>query len=267
MHRLYLKLQIAFWGLVFLALFVPHRIAGDLQGWVERDLVGGMLFSGAGVFVSHLCYRGLLGGRRGERVPMVDPGALRWALSAMAITAALLVPGIITQSLQLGPLAVPELTLSESLRLYFAVRSGDAATIALGWLLGCSALFALSRAHAADTHRLAVQLEMERQSALASEARLAALHARVQPHFLFNAMNTIRALIVEQPDVARQAVTDLAYLMRQTLNAAEAAEHTIEDEVRIVEAYLNLEKLRFAERLRWRCTLAKDAAGLRLPPL
>jgi LytS/YehU family sensor histidine kinase len=167
--------------------------------------------------------------------------------------------GVATQALRMGPLNLPGVGPAEAIGLYVAARAGSAVLVALSWCMGYAVVRAVERAIAAESRRLHAEIELGRQATLAGEARLAALHARLQPHFLFNAMNTIRALIAEDPDTARRAVTDLSFLIRETLHASDAREHPLDGELRIVQRYLSLEALRFGARMQWR--IDADAAG------
>jgi sensor histidine kinase YesM len=98
----------------------------------------------------------------------------------------------------------------------------------------------------------------QRQLARAEEARLRAalrtaelslLKSQLNPHFLFNALNTVRALIGESPQRAELAVTQLARTLRYSLNSSRDELVTLEHELDIVKDYLGIETLRLAERL------------------
>lgn len=82
-----------------------------------------------------------------------------------------------------------------------------------------------------------------------AEAELAVLRAQINPHFLFNALNTVAALIGEQPDEAEATVEHLAGLFRDVLNASGQALVPLRDELRLVERYLNVEQARFGDAL------------------
>ncbi|TVQ38946.1 MAG: hypothetical protein EA370_05290 [Wenzhouxiangella sp.] len=104
------------------------------------------------------------------------------------------------------------------------------------------------------------------QIAAESGVRLEALQARIRPHFLFNALNTIASLIHDRPDRAEQASLDLADLLRTGLKSDEA--HNLEDELELIRRYLRLEALRLEERLVVDWQLADDLPlGQQLPPL
>jgi sensor histidine kinase YesM len=82
-----------------------------------------------------------------------------------------------------------------------------------------------------------------------NEIELKTLRDQLNPHFLFNSLNSIRALIEEDPKVAKSAVTTLSNLLRRSLNMGKHSKVTLEEELRLVQEYLELEKIRFEERL------------------
>jgi two-component system sensor histidine kinase AlgZ len=96
---------------------------------------------------------------------------------------------------------------------------------------------------------LYIQYELRRQLLAESSSRLQALQSRIRPHFLFNSMNTIAALIKSQPDVAVETVEDLADLFRVSLMDS-GRKHSLSNELEIARRYLRIEKLRLGNRLR-----------------
>ncbi len=109
--------------------------------------------------------------------------------------------------------------------------------------------------------------EARTRNALAREAEWNALRAQVQPHFLFNALNTLRRLIQADPAGGRDFTTRLAAFLRSSMQASEAATVPLSDEFAAVDNYLALEQFRFEGRLRPRLSLAPEAAQVLLPPL
>jgi two-component system LytT family sensor kinase len=98
------------------------------------------------------------------------------------------------------------------------------------------------------------------------EAEHRALSAQVNPHFLFNSLNTVRALIDENPDKAREAITQLARVFRASLNTSRKDLITLREEMDTVRSYLSLEKARFEDRLIIRDDVPDDVLESRLPP-
>ncbi len=96
-------------------------------------------------------------------------------------------------------------------------------------------------------------------------AELRLLESQLNPHFLFNALNTVRSLIAEDPRKAQGAVTRLANTLRYTLASGRAELVTLEQELDTVKDYLELEALRFEDRLRMEWDVAAAARGVRIP--
>lgn len=111
-----------------------------------------------------------------------------------------------------------------------------------------------------------VQHQWRREVEREAGARIQALTARIRPHFLFNAMNTIAALIRVRPQDAERAVEDLAELFRASLADARTLV-TLEEELELARLYLRMEELRLAPRLSVEWRLAEVPASLRLPRL
>ncbi|HXQ80052.1 MAG TPA: histidine kinase [Opitutaceae bacterium] len=111
--------------------------------------------------------------------------------------------------------------------------------------------------------------EVERFRLMTSvkEAELRALKSQVNPHFIFNSLNSLRALIDEDPARARKAVTQLANLLRYSLQSGQLETVPFEDELDIVNDYLALEQVRHEERLRLRLDIAPEALQMRIPPM
>ena len=103
-------------------------------------------------------------------------------------------------------------------------------------------------------------------AAAVKEAELRVLKSQINPHFLFNSLNTLRALIRQDPEQARDAVTLLADILRAALTINTRPTITLRQELETVRSYLALEQLRFEERLRVRWTIADDTLAYPLPP-
>ncbi len=99
------------------------------------------------------------------------------------------------------------------------------------------------------------------------EAELRALEAQINPHFLFNCLNSIRGLVVENPAMAQDMLTRLANILRYNLRRD--IEHTVPlcSEVEVVTDYLALESARFEDRLRVHISIDPDAAPVQVPPM
>lgn len=111
------------------------------------------------------------------------------------------------------------------------------------------------------------EVERAQLAAAVKEAELRSLKSQINPHFIFNSLNSLRALIDEDPARARQSVTQLANLLRYSLQSSQLATVPFEDELRVVNDYLALEQVRHEERLRVRLDVAPEALQLPIPPM
>lgn len=110
------------------------------------------------------------------------------------------------------------------------------------------------------------QLADERARKLFSEARLAALESRIHPHFLFNTLNSISALIREDPTAAERTVEHLAGLLRYSLDSQHTRAVPLRQEMRVVSDYLEIERTRFGERLRYTLDVPAGLGDAEVPP-
>jgi signal transduction histidine kinase len=110
------------------------------------------------------------------------------------------------------------------------------------------------------------QLAEERARKLATEAQLNSLESRVHPHFLFNTLNSISALIREDPRTAERTVERLAALLRESLDIDRNRLVPLSRELRIVENYLEIEQTRYAARLRYAIDVPAGLADVEVPP-
>ncbi|WP_440026199.1 LytS/YhcK type 5TM receptor domain-containing protein [Chromobacterium amazonense] len=109
-----------------------------------------------------------------------------------------------------------------------------------------------------------LQGRYDQQKQLLAQTEIKLLHAQVNPHFLFNALNTLSAVIRRNPEHARQLVQYLSTFFRKNLKrSSEVA--TLADEIEHVSAYLHIEEARFAGRLHVDIELAEDARQVQLP--
>jgi sensor histidine kinase YesM len=109
------------------------------------------------------------------------------------------------------------------------------------------------------------QLERERASKLAAEARLDSLQSRLQPHFLFNTINSILALLPEDPGRAAEMLERLARLLRFALDSQQAPVVRLRDELRLVNDYLEIERTRFGSRLRFEIDAPPELTSAEVP--
>jgi hypothetical protein len=119
---------------------------------------------------------------------------------------------------------------------------------------------------AVDEYREAEKRTLEMQ-VLAREAELKALRAQIDPHFLFNSLNSISALTVSDPQGARRMCLLLADFLRSSLVLGAKKEIPVSDELRLVESFLNIEKVRYGSRLSVVRNIDPHCNGCLVPPL
>lgn len=111
------------------------------------------------------------------------------------------------------------------------------------------------------------QMEQERANKLLAEARLSSLESSIQPHFLFNTLNSIAALIPTDPQRAEDTVGKLASLLRFSLNAQHSGLVPLAQELKVVRDYLEIETTRFGRRLRYDILVPESLGSVKVPAL
>ncbi len=109
------------------------------------------------------------------------------------------------------------------------------------------------------------QLERERALKLAAEARLDSLQSRLQPHFLFNTINSILALVREDAPRAEEMLQRLARLLRFALDTQQAPVVRLSEELKLVTDYLEIERTRFGGRLRFTIDAPAELGAIEIP--
>jgi len=99
------------------------------------------------------------------------------------------------------------------------------------------------------------------------EVELTNLKAQLNPHFIFNALNSIRALVDENPTKSKEAINQLSNLLRNSLVTEKKELTSFDDELKIVKDYLGLESIRFEERLKIEFDIDPESNQFRVPPL
>ena len=111
------------------------------------------------------------------------------------------------------------------------------------------------------------QLDTLKLEALVKELELKTIKAHINPHFIFNSLNGIRALIDEDPGRARNAITELSNILRSSMQTDKLESVSLEKELNIVKDYLALENMRFEDRLRVEYEIDEDTLDQPVPPM
>lgn len=168
--------------------------------------------------------------------------------------------------------------LINSLRWFLAAHGFGTAVADRGMLIelvatGAVSLFllgmwaALYYACQAFTRLHQIEVTSLRQAAANKEARLQTIATQLNPHFLFNSLNTLRALIDENPKHARDAVTQLSLVLRASLTSSDRKLIPLRDELSAVNALLDLELARYGDRLKVERHVGVGCESALIPPL
>ena len=114
--------------------------------------------------------------------------------------------------------------------------------------------------------RRAREIRALRLETQVQQAQLQGLRAQLNPHFLFNCLNSLREIIGDNP-AARDMVTQLSTLLRYSLHSSQSELVPLEKELEVVRDYLSLETIRFEERLRVHWTVDPVAGAMQIPPM
>ena len=120
-------------------------------------------------------------------------------------------------------------------------------------------------------HYYQKEIETAQQNAelsiIAKQAQLDNLSEQLNPHFLFNSLNSIKSLVIENPKTARRAIDLLSDILRSSLYEKDASFISIKNELGLVKDYVELEKVRFEERLNMVITMDEALEGYMILPL
>lgn len=182
------------------------------------------------------------------------PLALRVVGSSVGLAfAALAIDGLVLAAAHVMPLARGGVTT-------FLVFEFNLSCVFLAWQLLYLGVHLARRAQRAEVRRWKLEAAVQ-------AAELRALKAQMQPHFLFNALNSVRALVAEDPARAQAMITHLAALLRYALGASSSDAVPLDRELDALRDYLALEEMRFEERLRWRIDVSEGARRVAVPVL
>ena len=111
------------------------------------------------------------------------------------------------------------------------------------------------------------EVDTFRLQSLVKELELKTIKSHINPHFIFNALNSIRALVDENPQRARRAITELSNILRSSMQTEKMETVPLEQELNIVKDYLALEQMRFEERLKVQFHIDEDTLSQPVPPM
>ena len=261
----------------------PSAGLGDAGRWLRLAVVNtlagitvAVVFTAASgrpfvaELMSSLIFSHTIGGLAGVVVPWVghrlnwDAGRGAWLVLTATLLAVAAVGCVLASTIVVGVGLVPSQAFGRLVTTSLSVCG----FITLGFGGGMT-VYEVTRARLQVTlsELRAREVEHERAEKLLAEARLASLESRLHPHFLFNTLNAISALIPEDPDRAEKLVEQLAALLRFSLDAGAQHAVPLRTEVEIVRAYLGIEEARLGDRLRHAIELPPELEGCLVPSL
>ncbi len=250
-----------------------HRVLGYFGAWLA--LGGGIVYlllapdpgrrleaGGLAALLALLfAFIGLAAHYPCRATPLVGAGAARLllthGLAAIFSSSLWLLVG------QLGVRARAAFGTDDLARLFEARRPALLALGALFYLLAAALHYVLL---ALEERELARRRELKLEVA-AREAELAALRAQVNPHFLFNTLNSLAFLCGSDPKAARAMSIALGDFLRASLESGRERRVPLEREIELAHSYVALERFRFGERLGFEVVMALDAQGVPVPAL
>jgi two-component sensor histidine kinase len=114
---------------------------------------------------------------------------------------------------------------------------------------------------------LTSQLQLERAEKGLIESRLSALRLQLEPHFLFNALNTISSEVTTDPNLARDMIGDLGALLRQSLDCKDRTEITLAQELSLLDHYLSIQRVRFGDRMEIGIDVEPEVLSVMVPSM
>ena len=251
-ERLYVFLQLTCWGGLAVVQIVFSQFL-PLNGEARSRMIPSTLqVCTLGLLVSH--YGRWIIKRRGWK-------SLGWRALAPRVLGLACLQGLVWST---------TLILIRAVLLKWEEGASHTVVFFGAWLQGASTLVGWLALyffyHLFDRYN---RLEIDRFRLVASvrQAELRALKSQLNPHFIFNSLNSLRALIEENPQRARQAVTQLANLLRYSLKSGQLETVPFEEELKVVRDYLSLEQVRHEERLRFRLDVSDEALQWQVPPM
>lgn len=261
-----------------MAMFLPAPIA----------LVANIIFIFLGIFISHL-YRLYVKKKNWKdlRIPVlvrrvffgsILQGTILGLLSILVIVGAIVIvaetnPEIINELSGIPQLeGIDEETKQKLIEANQAAFSPSKILIfILSFIISFAVYFiswsALYFAYQYLQKTREMEIEKWKLSASVKDAELSALKAQINPHFIFNSLNNIRSLVVEDSERARDSITHLSDLLRFSIQFDQFEKVSLEKEVAVVKDYLNLEAIQLEERLQYEFRMDQQTKEIQVPPM
>jgi len=248
-ERVYWACQGGGWGIYFL---VNLLLSVSYEGFQWRNFIL-LLYMGINGLAATHTLRSLI--KKNRWVELHWKTQLKKALTSTILTGAL-ITALIFMVIEFGG-------LYEMKKVSTAMVLGNFFNITILLLLWMAAYFAF---HYFENYRTS-EIERLVWEAAVKDFELKTLKSQLNPHFMFNAMNSIRSLIEENPGRAKTAITQLSNIFRYSLKIERTETVPLEDEMKTVEDYLALERVRYEERLRYTLQMESTVRSVEIPPM
>jgi len=253
--RLYWILQVGGWGAYGLLGGVLAVVFGKYKPLIIpiEIIVAGSMLLGSHLLRLYLRYRGWTRLPLATLLPRLLLGNLLVSVGSMALTGVLVTLLYwLVEPASKGGQGFPWLQYV-----------GYTANSFFSMLLWSAAYFSL---HYFDSYKQS-EIDKWKLTAAVRDAEMRTLKAQINPHFLFNGLNNIRALVLENPTRAREMMTHLSDLLRYSLQLNSREQVPLARELEIVVHYLTLEALQLEERLHYSLDVAPATLDVLLPPM
>lgn len=283
-NKLYWLLQFGGWtGLMLtsfmaMAMFLPFGVA----------LISNVIFAFLGVGISHL-YRLYVKKKdwKSNRIPVLVRKVFLSAIlqgTILGILSLIVILGAIVMAAKANPdiintmLGVPQMAdIDDETRQKITDASvasfsaGKMLFFALSFIVSFAIYFiswsALYFAYQYLQRTREMEIEKWKLSASVKDAELSALKAQINPHFIFNSLNNIRSLVIEDSERARDSITHLSDLLRFSIQFDQFEKVSLDKELAVVKDYLNLEAIQLEERLAYEIRTDQGTKEIQVPPM
>lgn len=246
-NRLYWTLQIGGWAAYLAAQIATTYLA---SGAISNRRVVFLVFEAfLCLLLTHL-YRNYINERK-------------WLMMSLARLIPSVLVAVVAMSILMYLIRIP---VSLSLGMFNAESSFDLERLLSGVFTYALIFFLWSVLHFIYNYfeRYNKSLKLE---ASVKEIELSNLKSQLNPHFIFNALNSIRALVDENPTKSKEAINQLSSILRNSLMTEKRGLTSFEDELKLVKDYLGLESIRFEERLQTAFEIDPESRDFLVPPL
>jgi two-component system, LytTR family, sensor kinase len=247
--KLYWLCQIIGWSAFVL---VTILIISSFEELLWERIIGGISYIIAGIGFTHI-FRGLIKKRNWLGLPLKE--IIPNVILSIIILGAVIYGATYSVIFFSGAMFKQDYTIIKPI-IGLIITSG----ISLLWTL---IYFSI---HYLENYKK-TEIEALIWEAAVKDYELKTLKTQLNPHFMFNAMNGIRALIEEDPDRAKNALTKLSNILRYSLKMERSEKVPLGDEIKAVTDYLDLEKMRFEERLKYNLSIENSTARVEIPPM